>query len=177
MFTLRLWFFEHSTWTVWPGFQWNKKRAKKQAESHRIKGQAWFDDWFRLFPCHPYVEDRKEHYFHKWWPNPGLIWSDYLLPWASLVAQMVKDPPACQRRRCEFDPWVGKIPWRRKWQPAPVSLPGKSHGQRSLVGDRPWGHKRVRHNLATKQQHGCEHVSRLQSAVCFTEGVVITITF
>ena len=32
-----------------------------------------------------------------------------------------------------FDPWVGKIPWRRKWQPTPVLLPGKSHGQRRLV--------------------------------------------
>ena len=40
-----------------------------------------------------------------------------------------------------FDPWVGKIPWRRKWQPTPVLLPGKSHGQRSLVGYSPWGHK------------------------------------
>ena len=42
--------------------------------------------------------------------------------------------------------------WRRKWQPTPVFLPGKSHGQRSLVGYSPWGHKRVRHDLATKQQ-------------------------
>ena len=41
---------------------------------------------------------------------------------------------ACQFRRCGFDPWVGKIPWRRKWQPTPVFLPGKSHGQRSLAG-------------------------------------------
>ena len=40
-----------------------------------------------------------------------------------------------------FDPWVGKIPWRRKWQPIPVLLPGKSHGWRSLVGYSPWGHK------------------------------------
>ena len=40
-----------------------------------------------------------------------------------------------------FDPWVGKIPWRRKWQPTPVFLPGESHGQRSLVGYSPWGHK------------------------------------
>ena len=40
-----------------------------------------------------------------------------------------------------FDPWVGKIPWRREWQPTPVLLPGKSHGQRSLVGYSPWGHK------------------------------------
>ena len=40
-----------------------------------------------------------------------------------------------------WDPWVGKIPWRRKWQSTPVLLPGKSHGQRSLVGYSPWGHK------------------------------------
>ena len=39
----------------------------------------------------------------------------------------------CRRlRRCELDPWVRKIPWRRKWQPTPVFLPGESHGQRSL---------------------------------------------
>ena len=44
-------------------------------------------------------------------------------------------------RRPGFDPWVGKIPWRRKWQPTPVLLPGKSHGQRSLVGYSPWGHE------------------------------------
>ena len=40
-----------------------------------------------------------------------------------------------------FDPWVGKIPWRRKWQSTPVLLPGKSDGQRSLVGYSPWGRK------------------------------------
>ena len=40
-----------------------------------------------------------------------------------------------------FDPWVEKILWRRKWQPTPVYLPGKSHGQRSLAGCSPWGHK------------------------------------
>ena len=40
-----------------------------------------------------------------------------------------------------FNPWVRKIPWRRQWQPTPVFLPGESHGQRSLVGYSPWGHK------------------------------------
>ena len=45
----------------------------------------------------------------------------------------------CGRPR--FDPWVGKIPWRRKWQPTPVLLPGESHGWKSLVGYNPWGHK------------------------------------
>ena len=42
-----------------------------------------------------------------------------------------------------FQPWVRKIPWRRKWQPTPVSLPGQSHGQRSLVGCSPWGHQEL----------------------------------
>ena len=43
----------------------------------------------------------------------------------------------CQCKRHRFNPWVGKIPWRRKWQPTPAFLPGKSHGQRSLVGYSP----------------------------------------
>ena len=52
----------------------------------------------------------------------------------------------CQGRRHErggFDPWVGKIPWRRKWQPTPAFLPGAFHGQRSLEGYSPRGFKRV----------------------------------
>ena len=48
---------------------------------------------------------------------------------------------ACQCRRHKFDPWVRKIPWRRKWQPMPIFLPGKIHGQRSLAGYSPWGCK------------------------------------
>ena len=47
---------------------------------------------------------------------------------ASQVAQTGKNLPA------SFVPWVGKIPWRRDWQPTPVCLPGEFHGQRSLVG-------------------------------------------
>ena len=61
--------------------------------------------------------------------------------WASLVAQRIKCLPAMQETR--FDPWVGKIPWRREWQPSPVLLPGESHGQRSLAGYSPWGHKEL----------------------------------
>ena len=49
----------------------------------------------------------------------------------------------CQCRRCRFDPWLGKIPWRRKWQPTPAFLPEKSHGQRSLVGYSPRGCKEL----------------------------------
>ena len=56
-----------------------------------------------------------------------------------------------QCRRCGIDPLVGKIPWRRKWQPTPVCLPGKFHGQRNLVGYSLWGCSRVRHDLVTEQ--------------------------
>ena len=46
-------------------------------------------------------------------------------------------------RRPGFDPWVEKVPWRMKWQPSPVLLPGESHGGRSLVGYSPWGRKEL----------------------------------
>ena len=58
----------------------------------------------------------------------------------------------CQCRRCRFSSWVGKIPWRRKWQCTAVFTPGKSQGQRSLASCSPWGRKRIKHDLATKQQ-------------------------
>ena len=58
---------------------------------------------------------------------------------------MVKNLPAMQEmqemQEMVFDPWVGKIPWSRKWQPTPVFLSEKSHGQRSLAGYSPWGGK------------------------------------
>ena len=53
---------------------------------------------------------------------------------------------ACQCRRhqrCGFNPWVRKIPWRRKWQSTPVFLPGESHGQKSLVSPSPLGCKEL----------------------------------
>ena len=63
-------------------------------------------------------------------------------PWGRRELDMTKllTLSACNARDClqgrrpGLGPWVGKIPWRRKWQPTPVSLPGKSHGQRSLMG-------------------------------------------
>ena len=60
---------------------------------------------------------------------------------ASPIGQQVKVFLQC--RRCRFDPWVRKIPWRREWQPTPVLLPGESHGQRSLAGYSPQGCKEV----------------------------------
>ena len=63
--------------------------------------------------------------------------------------------PATQCRRLGFNPWVRKIPWRRKWQPTPIVLPGKSHGWRSLAGYSLWGHKE---SNTTEHMHACTHV-------------------
>ena len=57
---------------------------------------------------------------------------------------MVKNPLARRCKRLRFGPWVRKIPWSRKWKPTPVFLPGKSHGQRDLVGYSP---RTLTHNL------------------------------
>ena len=57
---------------------------------------------------------------------------------ASQGALVVKSPPAnAEDKRLGFNPWVGKIPWRRAWQPTLVFLPGESHGQKSLAGCSP----------------------------------------
>ena len=63
---------------------------------------------------------------------------------------------ACQCRRCKrcsFNPWVGKMPWKRAWQPTPVFLPGGSHGQRNLAHYSPWGRKELDMTEATEQAH------------------------
>ena len=61
------------------------------------------------------------------------------------MAASGKEPASqCRRlKRCGFDPWVRKIPWRRAWPPTPVFLTGASHGQRSLTGYSPWGPKEL----------------------------------
>ena len=66
------------------------------------------------------------------------------------------------KRICLFDPWIGKIPWRRDLQPTPAFLPGKSHGQRSLVGHSPGGCK----GLDTTERLTCSlpFFSRIVSA-------------
>ena len=60
-----------------------------------------------------------------------ICWDPLCLQWASLLTQMVPNLPAMHG----LNPWVGKIPWRRAWQPTPVFLPGELHGQRSLRSD------------------------------------------
>ena len=60
------------------------------------------------------------------------------------LPQWLRDKEStCQCRIHRFNPWVRKIPWREKCQPTPSFLPGKSHGQKSLVGYSLWGHKEL----------------------------------
>ena len=60
-----------------------------------------------------------------------------IVSWASLLTQLVKNPPAVWETR--FDSWVGKIPWRREWLPTPVFWPAEFHGW----GTQPWGHEEL----------------------------------
>ena len=84
----------------------------------------------------------------------------------SLLAQIKTVHLKC--RRPGFDPWDGKIPWRREWLPTPVFLPGEFHGQRSLAVYNPWGHKRRRllsdcHTLNITRELLFQEVSLIQS--------------
>ena len=73
---------------------------------------------------------------------------------------MVKESTR-QCRRCRFSPWVGKIPWRRKWQPTLVFLPEQSHGQRSLAGYSPWDLREMDTTTTEQQQHIVDLVTYL----------------
>ena len=82
-----------------------------------------------------------------------LNWTEYVkmgLPW-----WLSGKESAWQCRRPGFNPWVGKIPWKKKWQSTPVLLPGKSHGHRTLAGYSPWGHERVGYDLINNT-HTCK---------------------
>ena len=69
------------------------------------------------------------------------------------MVPVVKNPSAnAGDMRRGFDPWVGKIPWRRVWQPTPIVLPGESHRQRSLEGYSLWGCKESDRPEATEPE-------------------------
>ena len=79
---------------------------------------------------------RSKRLLISWLQSPSAV---ILEPKMSFPCSSVGKESAC--RRPGFDSWLGKIPWRRKWQPTPVFLLQESHGQRSLAGYSPWGHK------------------------------------
>ena len=71
-------------------------------------------------------------------------WEISINNWAHQLPRWYSGKESTWQCRRWFDPWGGKIPWRRKWQPTPVLLPGKVHGQRRLAGYRPWGGKELK---------------------------------
>ena len=85
--------------------------------------------------------------------------------WASLVAQMVKNRLQCERPG--FDPWVGKIPWRRAWQPTPVLLPGESPWTEESGKLQSMGSQRVEHDWETKHKLCSIRILKLQYVVFF----------
>ena len=78
---------------------------------------------------------------------------NFITAWAFQVVQLVWNLPAS----AGFYPWVRKIPWRRKWYPTPIFLPGKPYRQRSPEGYSPWD-SRVEHNWVTEHTHE-HHIS------------------
>ena len=124
------------TESLWAGPQKYKKETFNNQSKRGLAKREWRDlqkassHTFRLKNASSFLHLRKHHIYFAWisrvWDFPGGSESK------SICLQ-------CGRPR--FNPWVGKIPWRRKWQPTPVFLPGKSHGRRSLVGYSPWGRK------------------------------------
>ena len=82
-----------------------------------------------------------------------------------------KKKPSCQCRRHKtpkFDPWIGKVPWRKAWQHTPVFLPGEFHGQKRLTGYSPWGLKEMAANEPTSQARQRSHDPGHQVAVLFS---------
>ena len=108
---------------IWKTFSWKQSELSLQGKQLAIfvainKTGAFKQVW-KTCICH--------HEF-----NSFLILKMGLPWWLS------SEESACQCRRQGLDPWVKEIPWRRKWQPTPVFLPKKSHGQSRLVGYSPW---------------------------------------
>ena len=132
------------TWTGEPG-------GLQSMGSHRVR-----HDWGDL--AHTLIKDKQR--------LPTVVsWHTSIkektlkknICWASQVHQWKEHSWQCRRcKRRWFGPWVEKIPWRRKRQLTPVFLPGESHGQRSLAGYRPWGHKESDRTEATEHaSHRC----------------------
>ena len=89
---------------------------------------------FKMWYAHTkeYYSALKKDWWHGW------TWGTMSFPGGSVGKDSSCSVGDClQCRRLEFDPWVRKNPWRRRWQPVPVFLPGKSHRQRSLMGCGP----------------------------------------
>ena len=105
--------------------------------------------------CTQMVQKTAYEYIYIYRHKCGTLYTNLYLQTGFPVGASSKES-ACRCRRCQrhrFDPWVRKISWRRKGQPTLVFLPGKFHGQRSLVGYSLWGLKELD---TTERAHVCK---------------------
>ena len=122
---------------TWTEAAINPSSAHKVKHKTRTQGN-WWPGFCFLTKVPP---ENHRHHHHTCW-DPDWNYDESMKPlrlpgwlrWLSIC-------PQCGR--LGFNPWVRKISWRRAWQPTPVFLPGESHGQRSLVGYSPWGHREL----------------------------------
>ena len=148
-----------------------ERQSKKRYFTYQVLSLMLLplDIWWSPSLPHPRLGQRTglhTAHFQEWSPNKTSNYRD-LIPSYGINAQQLmmtfkysfigifpwwhsSGESICQCRRHGFNPWVGKLPWRKKWQPTPVFLPGKSYGQRSLAGLQYIGVARVGHNLAIK---------------------------
>ena len=143
--------------TVWWFFEKLKMEYQMIKQSHSPKHIIYFSTaiffgspvlWKRWRYMHPNTHSRsylKQPRYRSKSINRLIKKMWWLRRWLS-----GKEPPANAEDMGSIS-GVGKIPWSRKWQPIPVVLPGKSHGQRRLAGCSPWGTKGIEQDLETKQ--------------------------
>ena len=114
-------------------------------------------------------------FFSRQWEVSKIFKARYVLIGVPRWCSGKESTCECRRhKRLWFDPWAGKIPWRREWQPTPVILPGESHEQRSLVGYSPWSHREsdtTEHAFvhARFHTHTHTHTHTCWSDFCLTE--------
>ena len=103
---------------------------------------SWYvDTTFPVIPVSQGIKSLRSTIWVMWGkPTPHQGNGDWVDPY-TLIMVVAQAVMCLQCRRPGFDLWIGKIPWRREWLPTPVFLPGESHGQRTLAGYSPWGHK------------------------------------
>ena len=141
LFFFFFWLNPHGLWDL-SSLTRDRTHSSESARSQRLDCQG-------ILSCHFHFFNNEKFLILMWSISStcNILWLAFffLMCWihlihehsrASQVVIVVKNLPAnaVRRKRCGLAPWVEKVPWSRAWQPAPVFLPGESHGQKSLVG-------------------------------------------
>ena len=122
----------HTRWPKYWSFSFSISASNEYSGLISFR-MDWLDRWYRLFCFFRKICNKNTSIAMSLYVTQTLLdlSNSQMYKVASQVVKLVKNLPAqCRRHnRHRFSPWVGKIPWRRKWQPTAVFLPGKSHGR------------------------------------------------